>query len=182
MRRQFRIRKAVLEADIEEERRMFYVGMTRAKERLHLYYLKERYGKKQDIIPVPGSICCWAKPPVKKVPAFSRQEAANDSLPFTRRQKYWQMSNTTSASFHLCDLVLVGICVNQLVEFLNHPDSSSKASASSFRTRRRLSMLSRRGLAVDLLCETVDINFPVIVLAVLIKRKKGNVLFVMQPG
>ena len=41
-------RKAVLEADIEEERRMFYVAMTRAKERLHVYYVKERYGKKQE--------------------------------------------------------------------------------------------------------------------------------------
>lgn len=41
--------KAVLDADVEEERRMFYVAMTRAKERLHIYYVKERYGKKQDV-------------------------------------------------------------------------------------------------------------------------------------
>lgn len=41
-------RKAVLEADIEEERRMFYVAMTRARERLHVYYVRERYGKKQE--------------------------------------------------------------------------------------------------------------------------------------
>lgn len=32
--------KAVLDADIEEERRMFYVAMTRAKERLHVCYVK----------------------------------------------------------------------------------------------------------------------------------------------
>lgn len=38
-------RKAVLDADMQEERRMFYVGMTRAKERLHIYYAKEKYGK-----------------------------------------------------------------------------------------------------------------------------------------
>ena len=37
--------KAVLEDDLEEERRMFYVGMTRAKERLHIYTIRERYHK-----------------------------------------------------------------------------------------------------------------------------------------
>ncbi len=42
-------RKAVLDADLEEERRMFYVAMTRAKERLHVCYALERYGKKQDV-------------------------------------------------------------------------------------------------------------------------------------
>ena len=41
--------KAVLESEIEEERRMFYVAMTRAKEDLHIFYTKERYNKKQEI-------------------------------------------------------------------------------------------------------------------------------------
>ncbi len=40
--------KAVLDADLEEERRMFYVAMTRAKDRLHVCYTRERYGKPQD--------------------------------------------------------------------------------------------------------------------------------------
>lgn len=40
--------KAVLDADLEEERRMFYVAMTRAKDRLHVCYAKERYGREQD--------------------------------------------------------------------------------------------------------------------------------------
>ncbi|QNM05628.1 ATP-dependent helicase [Qiania dongpingensis] len=37
--------KAGLSADVEEERRLFYVAMTRAKEKLHIYSVKERYGK-----------------------------------------------------------------------------------------------------------------------------------------
>ena len=34
------------EADVEEERRLFYVAMTRAKKRLHLFYVRERYAQK----------------------------------------------------------------------------------------------------------------------------------------
>lgn len=41
--------KAVLTADIEEERRMFYVAMTRAKSHLHIYYLKERFNKEVSV-------------------------------------------------------------------------------------------------------------------------------------
>lgn len=41
--------KAALDEDIEEERRLFYVAMTRAKERLHVYAVKERYHKKVEI-------------------------------------------------------------------------------------------------------------------------------------
>lgn len=41
--------KAFLDADMEEERRMFYVAMTRAKERLHVYWVKERYHKAQQV-------------------------------------------------------------------------------------------------------------------------------------
>lgn len=38
-------KKAVLDADIEEERRLFYVGMTRAKERLFISASKTLYNK-----------------------------------------------------------------------------------------------------------------------------------------
>lgn len=38
-------KKATLATDIEEERRLFYVAMTRAKERLYIYSAKERYNK-----------------------------------------------------------------------------------------------------------------------------------------
>ncbi len=39
-------RRASLDAEIEEERRLFYVGMTRARRKLHLLYVKERYSRK----------------------------------------------------------------------------------------------------------------------------------------
>ena len=38
-------KKAFLQEDMEEERRLFYVAMTRAKERLHIFNVKERYGR-----------------------------------------------------------------------------------------------------------------------------------------
>jgi len=41
--------KSVLNADMEEERRMFYVAMTRAKEHLHISYTKERLHKEMDV-------------------------------------------------------------------------------------------------------------------------------------
>ena len=37
--------KAGIPADLEEERRLFYVAMTRAKDRLHIYWTKERSGR-----------------------------------------------------------------------------------------------------------------------------------------
>ena len=37
--------KAVLDADLEEERRMFYVAMTRAKDRLHIFYVTRGFIK-----------------------------------------------------------------------------------------------------------------------------------------
>lgn len=40
--------KAAIPADIEEERRLFYVAMTRAKRQLFIYYSKERYNKKME--------------------------------------------------------------------------------------------------------------------------------------
>ncbi|MCI8326478.1 MAG: ATP-dependent helicase [Lachnospiraceae bacterium] len=42
-------KKAVLDQDMEEERRMFYVGMTRAKRELYLSSVKEYHGKKAEI-------------------------------------------------------------------------------------------------------------------------------------
>lgn len=38
-------KKAVFDVDIEEERRMFYVAMTRAKKKLYIFCPKERYNK-----------------------------------------------------------------------------------------------------------------------------------------
>lgn len=42
-------KKAVLDNEIEEERRMFYVGMTRAKRDLHLFSVKEMYHRDIDV-------------------------------------------------------------------------------------------------------------------------------------
>ncbi len=41
-------RRAGTDAEIEEERRLFYVGMTRAKKKLHLLYVKQRYNKSME--------------------------------------------------------------------------------------------------------------------------------------
>ena len=41
--------RAMLDEDMEEERRLFYVAMTRAKTRLHVYAVRERYHQKADV-------------------------------------------------------------------------------------------------------------------------------------
>ena len=41
-------KKAVTTQEIEEERRLFYVAMTRAKNELHICSVKERYGRRQE--------------------------------------------------------------------------------------------------------------------------------------
>ena len=48
--------KAVLEADMEEERRLFYVAMTRAKRNLHIYSVKERYNKELEMSRFVGEL------------------------------------------------------------------------------------------------------------------------------
>ncbi|MCI8483662.1 MAG: ATP-dependent helicase [Lachnospiraceae bacterium] len=42
-------KKAMLDADIEEERRIFYVGITRAKESLHVHSVKKYHGREIDV-------------------------------------------------------------------------------------------------------------------------------------
>ena len=41
-------KKAVLAESLEEERRLFYVGMTRAKKELMLCYVRRQYDKERD--------------------------------------------------------------------------------------------------------------------------------------
>ena len=50
-------KKAVLDADLEEERRMFYVGVTRAKERRSLHSVKKCNGKEVDVSRFVGEMC-----------------------------------------------------------------------------------------------------------------------------
>ena len=47
-------KKALTESDKEEERRMFYVAMTRAKNNLRVYFTRERYGKAAEMSPFIG--------------------------------------------------------------------------------------------------------------------------------
>ena len=42
-------RKAVLDADIQEERRMFYVGLTRARQEIHIHSVKKINGREVEI-------------------------------------------------------------------------------------------------------------------------------------
>lgn len=51
-------KKAVLLEDIEEERRMFYVAMTRAKEQLHVFSVKQRYNKEFCCSRFVGELLC----------------------------------------------------------------------------------------------------------------------------
>ena len=55
-------KKAVLEPEVEEERRMFYVGMTRAKKNLHLFSVKQLNHKDAEI----SRFIKEAQPPEKK--------------------------------------------------------------------------------------------------------------------
>ena len=53
-------KKAVLDKDIEEERRLFYVGMTRAKESLTICSVKELHNKSAEVsqfVAEAGLIC-----------------------------------------------------------------------------------------------------------------------------
>lgn len=49
-------KKAVLDTDIEEERRMFYVGLTRARDELFITAVQNRYGKKAELSPFLAGI------------------------------------------------------------------------------------------------------------------------------
>lgn len=52
-------KKAATESDKEEERRMFYVAMTRAKNDLRVYFTRERYGKASEISPFVGEFLAF---------------------------------------------------------------------------------------------------------------------------
>jgi len=49
-------RKAILLEDLEEERRMFYVAMTRAKSKLHILSVKERFNKELPVSRFVGEL------------------------------------------------------------------------------------------------------------------------------
>ena len=49
--------KAVLDADVEEERRMFYVAMTRARKKVHIFYSRERFHKHAEMSRFVEELC-----------------------------------------------------------------------------------------------------------------------------
>lgn len=88
----------------EEERRLFYVGMTRAEQKLYLTYAKKRmrFGEIKDCSPSPflseldKKYIKWEKaekstfrPPSKPSPRFSRQKTFFDDIP--RKENYSQL-------------------------------------------------------------------------------------------
>lgn len=50
--------KALTNEDLEEERRLFYVAVTRAKEKLHIYSIKEFHNKDLNVSRYVGEIMC----------------------------------------------------------------------------------------------------------------------------
>ena len=52
-------KKALTESEKEEERRMFYVAMTRAKKDLRVYFTRERYGKTAEMSPFVGEFLAF---------------------------------------------------------------------------------------------------------------------------
>lgn len=48
--------KAMTQGDVEEERRMFYVAMTRAKSALHIYFVRNRHDKEMEMSRFLGEI------------------------------------------------------------------------------------------------------------------------------
>lgn len=50
--------KALTDEDLEEERRLFYVALTRAKERVHIYSVKELHNKEQKTSRFVGEVLC----------------------------------------------------------------------------------------------------------------------------
>ena len=86
-------------ADIEEERRVAYVGVTRARQRLGLTYSDERYGERLEPSPFLSEIagrdrrsCIWTRPKVG---------GADDRLPLLssneRQRKVGQGENTAAS-------------------------------------------------------------------------------------
>jgi len=49
-------RKAVSDEDIEEERRLFYVAITRAKDELHICWVRERYSRSMEVSRFVGEL------------------------------------------------------------------------------------------------------------------------------
>ena len=71
--------KAFLQEDLEEERRLFYVAMTRAKDNLHIFAVRERFGRAADISRFLGEIG-FVDPDADKYRASASKNVQNTLL------------------------------------------------------------------------------------------------------
>lgn len=100
-------KKAVLDADLQEERRMFYVGATRAKENLYIHSVGKYNGKEMDpsrfveeMQNLEGSIARGNKGPASGVQSVSRSAShsasSNNSSKWSKAASYSSSSSMLS--------------------------------------------------------------------------------------
>jgi DNA helicase-2/ATP-dependent DNA helicase PcrA len=90
-------KKAVIDADLQEERRMFYVGMTRAKRELHIFSIKELNNKHMDVSRFIGEMLINKADliPGAKILHIKYREGTIKSIEDTKMVVHFQKANKT---------------------------------------------------------------------------------------